>query len=266
MITLNEIFPYILAPVIVFSMQILITKFFEIRDKKKKKSIWIKFFRKTNESVNKCFTMFENVESSNGKWIEILRPLIPLLVYIFTLILFLLIFFIQKNEYISLALATIIISFFVLLLLITLLKYTAEKMRLGDVLNKSNEIIDFYTLIKWIFIGIISFIIPSLYSTIISNNVTTADLEKIRNMYIISIVFIIISIYIVIKFRSFFFNILKSEINTRYLKDFPIVHISTSKEILDGKISYIFDEDFIILDNDRVIKGTQWDEIIIISY
>lgn len=271
MVTLNEIFPYIFAPVIVFSIQYIITKFFEIRDKKKKNSIWIKFLRKTNESVNKCYSMFEKIESSNGKWIEFSRPIIPAFSFIVSFILFYIILILNKNVYISMALASFIISIFVLFLVLSLYQYTKEKIDLGDVLNKSNEIKNFYTFINWLFFGISSFIIPSFYLTFeisnqIPNPISISDLQIIRNFYLFSIVFIIMIIFLIFIYRRFFFDNLKSEINTRYLKDFPIVHISTNVEILDGKISYIFDEDYIILDNNCVIKGTQWDEIIIISY
>ncbi len=69
-----------------------------------------------------------------------------------------------------------------------------------------------------------------------------------------------------ISLRRLFFGNLKSEINKRYSKDFPIVHISTSVETVEGKIRYIFDEELIILDEDGATKGTQWDDIIIIKY
>ena len=66
-------------------------------------------------------------------------------------------------------------------------------------------------------------------------------------------------------FRTLFFGRLKYEINKLYSKDFPTVHISTNVEILKGKISNIFDDDLIILDDDGVMKGTQWKDIIVIT-
>jgi hypothetical protein len=143
MVTIEDIFPYILAPVIVFSMQYIITRFFEIRDKKKKKSIWIKFLRKTNKSVNKCLSMFEKIEYSNGKWIEISKPTIPIFSYFGIIFLTtFIIFFTQKNIYTSIALANSIISIFVFLLVLSLCKYTRKK--IGGYQDPSKTVGNFF--------------------------------------------------------------------------------------------------------------------------
>lgn len=266
MLTLEEIFPYILAPVIVFSIQYIITKIFEIKDRKRKKSIWIRFLRKTNRIINECLSTFEKLESTDKKWIEFFKPIILFLPYIAVIFLFIIILFFVRSVYISMAFSSFILSISVPLLVVILYQHT-EKIKNGDLLNKSNKINDYYTIICWLFFGICALIIPFIYGTFfISNQIPISDLEMIRFLYFISIIMIIYTMVILfISFRRLFFGRLKSEINKLYSRDFPIVNISTSVEMLNGKICYIFDEDLIILDDDGLMKGIQWDDIIFIS-
>lgn len=267
MLTLEEIFPYILAPVIVFSIQYIITKIFEFEDRKKKKSIWIRFLRRTNGIINECLSTFEKIESTNKKWIEFSKPIILFLGYIAIIIPFYIILIFVKNVFISMAFSSFIISIFISILGLILYQHT-EKIKEGDLLNKSKKIKDFYTIISWLFFGICSLIVPFIYVTIIiSKEIPISDLERIRSLYFISIISIISTIVLLfISFRRLFFGRLKSEINKLYSKDFPIVNISTSVEMFNGKIRHIFDEDLIILDDDGLMKGIQWDDIIVIAY
>ncbi len=185
MVTPEEIFPYVLAPVIVFLIQYIITKIFEFEDRKKKKSIWIKFLRKTNGNINKCLSEFEKIESTNKKWIEFSKPIISLSAFLVVFVIFIIILIFSKDVYVSMAFASFIVSIFVCLMVVILYQYTDGKINEGNLLNKSNKIKDFYTIINWSFLGICSLVFPSIYGTIVFlGQIPISDLEKIR-LYIL---------------------------------------------------------------------------------
>lgn len=259
----EEIPPYVIAAVIIFLIQSIITK----RFRKTNRSIWITFLRKTNKIINESLSTFEKIESTNNKWIEFSKPMIPSLAFIVILILYFIILILSENIYISMAYTSLIISLLILSIVLILINYTSNKIDEGNLLDKSNKIKDIYSFINWLFYGIISFIFPSIYLTIVtSTNILVSDSDTIRYLYAISIIFIMMTMVVLfISFRTLFFGTLKYEINKQYSKDFPTVHISTNVEILIGKIHNIFDEDLIILDDDGVTKGTQWKDIIVIT-
>ncbi|MCK4799223.1 MAG: hypothetical protein KAT05_17755 [Spirochaetes bacterium] len=258
----EEIFPYVLAPVIVFLIQFIIIKIFT----KPESLIWIRFLRGTDKIINETLSKFETIKSTNNKWIENLKPIIPFIAYSVILILLTIMWFWSGNLYNSMVSINMSVSIVTLIAGFLLIVYI-DKIKIGNLLNKSKEINNYYSIINLSFFGIIVFILPSIYETIInSNNIPASDLEKIYSMYFISIIFIIMTMVILFSnFRTLFFGRLKSEINKLYTKDFPTVNISTNAEILKGKIHNIFDENLIILDDDGVMKGTQWKDIIVIT-
>lgn len=65
--------------------------------------------------------------------------------------------------------------------------------------------------------------------------------------------------------RNFFLNALKDKLNSKYLKDFPFVHISTIAGNVYGKIYNIFNDKMIILDNERTMISIEWKKIVFIE-
>ncbi len=264
--TVEEIFPYVLAAVLIFLIQFTINKWYNNEEMKKRRSIWIKFLR-SNETINKCLWRFEQIESSEGMWYMISR-LAGLFLGIFgTLVLSFILYslFVPMDIFISNALAGFI-NIIPFTLNYFLWQYTSKRKEEQNLLGKAILIKRFYQGINWFIFGSSSFILGSILATYqYSDQSSISDLGAIRFIYFISILLVIANvIFLNVNFQRYFFGNLKSEINKLYVKDFPTIHISTNVETLYGKIRYIFDDDLIILD-DEIMKGTQWNDIIVIT-
>jgi len=263
MVTSEDIFPYIFAPVIVFILQYIITKFLE----KKKKKTWLHFLRRSNDKINECLSKLEKIESTElPSLIQFSMPILIFLGYSLIIIIIVVINLWLNNIYFSLALAILIISFSVLLLVSILWKYTNDKNKKGEILNKADFIAKIFRIIRTFSFYIFSMIIPFIYAIFFASKKTpTYDIKDIRSYSFISILLIIAAIFLLINFRKFFFGRVKFEINRLYMRDFPIIHISANGGTLDGKIRFIFDENLIILDDNGSMKATEWDDVSIIT-
>jgi len=95
-----------------------------------------------------------------------------------------------------------------------------------------------------------------LYPNLISNYLN----------FFINILFLIfeieVTLIILYSGKKILLNRLIFTLNSQYLKDFPVVSISTKGGNVSGKIDYIFDEDMIILDNMGTKIAIEWKEIV----
>lgn len=261
----NDILPYVVATVvagILLSLTgSLITSRFRDKERRDKRSVWIKFL-KSDKTIAKCILTFEKITDTDFGYSIISMLVGMFLGFIATFILLILLIISFGDKPLTTALSSLI-NIVPYILSIAMAKYVNKIQKEDALLNKSNLVIYYSNIIYWFIYMSGSMTVLFINSVYInSNKISPSDLRNIFYIYIGSIILIIISLYMLnIIIRRGLFDSLKSKLNTEYGKNFPYIHITTKAGDINGKVQDIFNEDIVVLDDNGLKAVVEWDEI-----
>ena len=244
-----NIFYYIIASIFL----IIFNKYFFAEWVKKKQSkkridMWIDFLR-SNESIDRCLTEYEEIGSQNRYII------LPIIIGAVLGILFVLIFlFIILSNKWNIGYLTFI-NFIPYLFILLIMFYV------NRIFKEKEKIIASSHLIYSIFSFFYCFIIFS-NSLILMNYNMFINLPNNTDLYLVSYFTLVLSIIASIITKKSSTEQIKIAINNKYSNSFPNLQITTKDKEIRGQIRDIFNENLIILDGDDGFKSVvEWDSI-----
>lgn len=265
--SISDLLLYILAAVIVaflaYSIKRIVADWFESKDGKKRRSLWINFLQ-SHYTINECISTFENIKYPVGK----LASLSVILGAIFGF----LIFIISSHSLnftgsYRLSLAILVTNCVPYLSSIVLFRYVNSIEKGRNLINKSSVIINLIAAINWFMLVGFTLIIISIseYYTNL-NQISTQIAENIFFITFISLTLIIAAFAVLnSNLRKRFLDDLKYSLNEQHVGNYPSIEITTLAGDISGKIQNVFNENLIILD----CKGTnivaKWEDINIIK-
>ena len=264
--SIYDLLLYILAAVtiafLVYPIKRIIADWFESRDGKKRRSLWINFLR-SHDIINECISTFEKIKYPTGK--------LALVSFILGVIFCLLIFSVSSHilnftGIYRLSLATLFTNGVPYLSSIILFRYANSIEKGRNLIKKSSIIASLIAVINWfMLIGITLTIESFAYYTNLSQ-ISTHAAEKIFIMLFISLTLIALAFIVLnVNLRKIFLDDLRYLLNEQHMENYPSIDITTLKGDISGKIQNVFNENLIILD----CKGTKivakWEDINIIK-
>ena len=244
-----NIFYYIIASIIL----IIFNKYFLAEWVKKKQSkkridMWIDFLR-SNKSIDRCLTEYEEIGSQN-KYI-----ILPIIIgaVLAILFVFLFLFIISSNKW-NIGYLTFIN--FIPYLFIILIGFYVNR-----IFKETEKIIASSHLIYSIFSFFYCFIIFSNLLILMNYNLFI-NLPNNTDLYFLSYFTLVISIIASIIAKKSSTEQIKIAINNKYSNSFPYLQITTKDKEIRGQIRDIFNKNLIILDGDDGFKSVvEWDSI-----
>ncbi|MCK5660851.1 MAG: hypothetical protein KAH86_05775 [Methanosarcinales archaeon] len=264
----SEIFSYIILfviPVILLFPRHAVIAWFKGIERKKRRKLWLQSLR-SNKAIEDCIDIFERVETPSGGWtalamiIGVLGGLI-VIGYIYEFLDFPV--FWKSMSYSSL------INIFPYILTIVLgwcMRKYIENRDDEKIVNESHLIVNLFTAINW-FIFVTNIIIIAFIYTIYMNlsRLSPPDLIEVRDLFVVSFLFLIITISGLKIIRRQFLNHLQFVLNNLHSDEYSVTYITTKETEIKGKIEDIFNNDFIILKDDGLTVSVEWDSIIILK-
>ncbi len=261
----SEILPYVVATVIAgFLISLtgsLITNRFKDKERRDKRSVWIKFL-KSDKTIAKCILTFEKITDTGFRHAIISMLIGMFLGFIATFILLSILIYSFGDKPLTIALSSLI-NIVPYILSIAMAKYFYIIKKEDALLNKSNLFVYYYNIINWFIYtsGSMTLLFINLVY-INSNKISPFDLRNILYIFIVSIILIITSFYTLnIIVRRELFDSLKSKLTIEYGKNFPYIHITTKAGEINGNIQDVFNEDIIVLDDNGLKAVVEWNEI-----
>lgn len=258
---------YILAAVIVaflvYPIKRIVADWFESRDGKKRRSLWINFLR-SHYTINECISTFENIKYPVGK----LASVSVILGVIFGF----LVFIISSHSLnftgiYRLSLAILVTNCVPYLSSIVLFRYVNSIEKGRNLINKSSVIINLIAAINWFMLMGFTLIIISVseYYTNL-NQISTQIAENIFLIIFISLTLITSAFAVLnINLRKRFLDDLKYSLNEQHVGNYPSIEITTLAGDISGKIQNVFNENLIILDCKETNIVAKWEDINIIK-
>ncbi len=261
----NLILPTILTfitSVLILYLTLVITEQFKNKISKKRRAMYIKFLRRYNQKIKKCILDFENPKLSEQIIYMVLGSFLG---FSLTLVVFLgFSYVLNIDVWRSMAYSSLV-NVLSYILTIELTRYIRREERI--LLDNSNRIECWFKGIKFFIIPSNLVIILYIYLSVSLINysiipVSASEKEEIRFIYIISLTIIVITVFFLKMTHEEFLDKIKSKLNTKYLNEFPFVHITTDNREITGKIQDIFDEDVVILDDNGLKMVIEWNTIV----
>lgn len=259
----NEIYPYIVATVIagllILLTRLFVTRWFKGKDRKDKRSLWMKFL-KSDEMIDDCILTFDYIVHPESLGVSIVMSI----VFGFSIPI---IMFLILSDYIDsvwMSLTSSSLSHIIPSILTFYFGEYIHRMKKEDTLIDKSILVTSYTkIINWFIFGNLMIIMSYIYIIYInSSKISQSELNNIRLIFLLYFILIITLLYLLnIVFHKELLESLKSKLNEQYLKKFPYIHITTKAGEINGKIQDVFNEDLVILDDNGLKAVVEWDEI-----
>ena len=264
--SISDLILYIVAAVTVaflaYTIKRIIADWFESRDGKKRRSLWINFLR-SHDIINECISTFEKIKYPTGK--------LALVSFILGVIFCLLIFSVSSHilnftGIYRLSLATLFTNGVPYLSSIILFRYANSIEKGRNLIKKSSIIASLIAVINWfMLIGITLTIESFAYYTNLSQ-ISAYTAEKVFIMLFISLTLIALAFIVLnVNLRKIFLDDFRYLLNEQHMGNYPSIDITTLKGEISGKIQNVFNENLIILDCKGTKIAAKWEDINIIK-
>ncbi|MCK4797233.1 MAG: hypothetical protein KAT05_07610 [Spirochaetes bacterium] len=264
----NLIFPAILtfiSSLFILYATLVITERFKNKLHKKRREMYIKFLMRYNNIIDKCILEFEK---PNDVWQIRSIGLGVIFAGFLTIIIFKFCFnVLEMDVWRSMAYSSLVNVVPYILTIILIRNIITDERKL---LDEHNRIKCWFKGLKWFINGTSFIIIFFIYMSVSLINysiipVSTSEIGEIRNIYTISLTIIVVTVIILKWNYDEFLDKIKSKLSTQYLNEFPFVHITTEDREVTGKIQDVFDNDFVILDDNGLKTAVEWKTITILG-